>query len=358
MMATTLPLAAARPPAATVRLTGVTKRFGPVVAVDDVSLDIPPGKLVTLLGPSGCGKTTTLRIIAGLEVPGRGRIFIADEDVTRLPAALRRVTMVFQSYALFPHLTVFENVAYGLRIAKVSAPEITRRVHQVLELVGLPGVDARYPAQLSGGQQQRVAVARALVMEPKVLLFDEPLSNLDAKLRKYVRAEIRELQQRLGITSIYVTHDQTEALALSDVIVVMNQGRVEQVGTPRDLYERPATRFVADFIGEANLLPGLYGDNRVTFGPLTFPFRQGSIAAGPVTVAVRPEAIAVRTDVDGLPGRVRTAFFMGMTHEYLIETPVGEVRVVEPLAGRSLLAVGAEVRLQFLDAGVYLLPSS
>jgi len=341
-----------------VRLEKLVKRFGTVVAVDGVTLEIPAGQLVTLLGPSGCGKTTALRMIAGLEYPTGGRIFIGDEDVTPLPAANRGVTMVFQSYALFPHLSVFENIAYGLRIMRLPADQIANRVHSVLELVGLPGVEQRFPAQLSGGQQQRVAVARALVMEPKVLLFDEPLSNLDAKLRKYVRAEIRELQQRLGITSIYVTHDQTEALALSDVIVVMKQGRVEQVGTPRDLYERPATRFVADFIGEANLLPGQYGDDRVTVGPLTFPFRQDGVAAGPVTVAVRPEAIAVRTDGDGLPGRVRTAFFMGMTHEYLIETPVGEVRVVEPLAGRSLLPVGADVRLQFLDAGVYLLPSS
>ncbi len=355
-MATTPPAAAARPPAATVRIAGVTKRFGAVVAVDDISLDIPPGKLVTFLGPSGCGKTTTLRIVAGLEVATRGRIFIAGEDVTRLPAALRRVTMVFQSYALFPHLTVFENVAYGLRIAKVAGPEVTRRVDHVLELVGLPGVGARYPAQLSGGQQQRVAVARALVMEPKVLLFDEPLSNLDAKLRKHVRAEIRELQQRLGITSIYVTHDQTEALALSDVIVVMNQGHVEQIGSPRDLYERPATRFVADFIGEANLLPGRYQGGRVTIGPHDFPFRQEGVAEGAVTVAARPEGIALCTEGEGLPGRIRTAFFMGMTHEYLIETPVGEVSVVEPLAGRTLMAAGAEVRLQFLDAGVYLLP--
>jgi len=342
--------------AVAVRLERLRKHFGPVVAVDDVTLEIPAGKLVTLLGPSGCGKTTTLRIIAGLEHPSAGRVYIGDEDVTPLPAASRGVTMVFQSYALFPHLSVFENIAYGLRIMRLPAEQIAARVRAALELVGLPGVEQRFPAQLSGGQQQRIAVARALVMEPRVLLFDEPLSNLDAKLRKRVRAEIRELQQRLGITSIYVTHDQAEALALSDVVVVMNMGRVEQVGTPRDLYSRPATRFVADFIGEANLLPGRYSDGRVTVGPLTFPFRQEGVAPGPVTVVVRPEAVAVRTDGEGLPGRVRTAFFMGMTLEYLIETPVGEVSVVEPLAGRGLLPAGAEVRLQFLDAGVYLLP--
>ncbi|MGH2626911.1 MAG: ABC transporter ATP-binding protein, partial [Anaerolineales bacterium] len=314
-------------PATSVRLTGVTKRFGAVVAVDGVSLEIPAGKLVTLLGPSGCGKTTTLRMVAGLEYPSGGRIFIGDEDVTPLPAANRGVTMVFQSYALFPHLTVFENVAYGLRIAKRPAAEIARRVGDVLTLVGLPDVGRRYPAQLSGGQQQRVALARALVMEPKVLLFDEPLSNLDAKLRKRVRGEIRELQQRLGITSIYVTHDQAEALALSDVIIVMNQGRVEQIGTPRDLYQYPATQFVADFIGEANLLRGRYADGRVSIGPLSVAFRQEDVAPGEVMVVVRPEAINVRTDGDGLPGRVRTAFFMGMSNEYLIETPAGEVAV-------------------------------
>ncbi|MGH2454023.1 MAG: ABC transporter ATP-binding protein [bacterium] len=338
-----------------VRLERLRKQFGPVVAVDDVTLEFPAGRLVTLLGPSGCGKTTTLRMVAGLEYPSGGRIFIGDEDVTPLPAANRGVTMVFQSYALFPHLTVFENVAYGLRIAKRPAAEIARRVADVLTLVGLPDVGRRYPAQLSGGQQQRIALARALVMQPKVLLFDEPLSNLDAKLRKRVRGEIRELQQRLGITSIYVTHDQAEALALSDVIIVMNQGKVEQIGAPRDLYTRPATQFVADFIGEANLLAGRYADGRVTIGPLAIPFQQPGVEPGAVMVVARPEAIAVRTDGDGLPGRVRTAFFMGMSNEYLIETPAGEVAVVEPLAARGLLPVGTAVRLTFHESGLYLL---
>ncbi len=346
---------AATAPAVPVRLDGLSKRFGAVVAVDEITLEFPAGKLVTLLGPSGCGKTTTLRMVAGLEYPSSGRIFIGDEDVTPLPAASRGVTMVFQSYALFPHLTVFENVAYGLRIAKLRTAEIARRVADVLTLVGLPEVGRRYPSQLSGGQQQRIALARALVMEPKVLLFDEPLSNLDAKLRKRVRGEIRELQQRLGITSIYVTHDQAEALALSDVIIVMNQGRVEQIGAPRDLYRRPATQFVADFIGEANLLPGRYADGQVTVGPLTFPFRQEGVPFGAVTVVARPEAVVVRTDGAGLPGRVRTAFFMGMSNEYLIGTPAGEVAVVEPLAARGLLPVGTEVRLTFHDTGLYLL---
>jgi len=338
-----------------VRLERVTKRFGTVLAVDQVTLEIPAGRLVTLLGPSGCGKTTTLRMIAGLEYPTGGRVFIGEEDVTPLPASNRSVTMVFQSYALFPHLTVFENVAYGLRIMKLAPAEIRRQVAGVLDLVGLPQVGERYPAQLSGGQQQRVALARALVMKPKVLLFDEPLSNLDAKLRKRVRAEIRDLQQRLGITSIYVTHDQAEALALSDVIVVMNQGRVEQVGSPFDLYRRPATRFVADFIGEANLLPGRYADGSVSVGPYVFPFRQPGVAAGPVTVVARPEAVLVETAGSGLPGVVRTAFFMRTTIDYLIETPAGEVSASEPPRARGVLPVGAEVRLQFTEAGLYLL---
>jgi iron(III) transport system ATP-binding protein len=344
--------------AARVRVEGVTKRFGPVVAVDNVTLDIPSGKLVTLLGPSGCGKTTTLRMIAGLEWPTAGRVFIGDEDVTPLPAANRNVTMVFQAYALFPHLTVFENIAYGLRVARRPEEEIRDRVREVMDLVGLPGLQQRYPAQLSGGQQQRVAVARALVMKPRVLLFDEPLSNLDAKLRKRVRADIRLLQQELGITSVYVTHDQAEALAISDVVVVMNQGRIEQIGTPADLYRRPATHFVADFIGEANLLPGRYADGRVTVGPFMFPFRQDAIASGSVTVLMRPEAIAVRTDGDGIAGKVRTAFFMGMTFEYLIDTMVGEVHVIERLSDRGLLPVGTEVKLQPLDTGLYLLQGS
>ena len=341
-----------------VRLVEVTKRFGPVVAVDRLTLEVPAGRLVTFLGPSGCGKTTTLRLVAGLEAPTAGRIFMGGEDVTRLPAALRKVTMVFQSYALFPHLTVFENVAYGLRIARVREAEVRRRVAEALALVGLPEVEGRYPAQLSGGQQQRVALARALVMEPRVLLFDEPLSNLDAKLRRRVRAEIRELQQRLGITSIYVTHDQAEALALSDVVVVMHQGRVEQVGPPEDLYRRPATRFVADFIGEANLLPARYDGGRVTVGGYTFPFAQPGMGPGAVTLMARPEAVHLARDGEGLPGRVRTAFFMGMTTEYLVETPAGEVTVVEPLGAREAFPPGAEVALRFREAGLFLLPET
>ncbi len=338
-----------------VRLEHVTKRFGRVVAVDDLTLTIPSGKLLTLLGPSGCGKTTTLRIVAGLERPDRGRVWIGEEDVTDLPAAERQVTMVFQTYALFPHLTVFENVAYGLRVMRLAQAEVRRRVAEALHLVGLEGLQDRFPHQLSGGQQQRVAVARALVMNPRVLLFDEPLSNLDAKLRKRVRAELRTLQQRLGITALYVTHDQAEALALSDVVAVMNRGRIEQVGTPQEVYRRPASQFVADFIGEANLLPGHYAKGEVTVGPYTFPFAQEGIPPGPVTVMVRPEAVLLVRDGEGLAGRVRSAFFMGMVVEYLVETPVGEVSAVEPFRPGQGFPEGASVRLRFDPAGLYLL---
>ncbi|MGH2405165.1 MAG: ABC transporter ATP-binding protein [bacterium] len=344
--------------AARVRLEDITKRFGTVMAVDHVSLDIPAGKLVTLLGPSGCGKTTTLRMIAGLEHPSSGRVFIGDEDVTPLPSANRSVTMVFQAYALFPHLSVFENVAYGLRVQRRPQDEIRRRVDEVLNLVGLPGLGGRSPAQLSGGQQQRVALARALIMQPRVLLFDEPLSNLDAKLRKRVRADIRILQQELGITSVYVTHDQSEALAISDIVVVMNQGRIEQIGMPVDLYRRPASRFVADFIGEANLLPASVEDGMVRVGSYRFAYRQSGVGPGAATLMARPEAIRVDLGGDGLPGRVRSAFFMGTFADYIIETDAGEVSVADTRSVDGMHPVGAPVRLQFSPAGLYLLPAS
>ncbi|MBM3471045.1 MAG: ABC transporter ATP-binding protein [Armatimonadetes bacterium] len=342
--------------ASPVRFERVTKRFGTVLAVDDVTLEVPAGNLVTLLGPSGCGKTTALRMIAGLEWPTEGRVYIGDEDVTPLPAANRSVTMVFQAYALFPHLTVFENIAYGLRVMRRPQEEIRHRVGEAMSLVGLPGLERRAPAQLSGGQQQRVALARALVMQPKVLLFDEPLSNLDAKLRKRVRADIRMLQQDLGITSIYVTHDQSEALAISDIVVVMNQGHIEQIGTPTDLYRRPASRFVADFIGEANLLPALVEDGAVRVGGYRFPYQQPGVAAGAATLMVRPESVQIGVGGDGLPGRVQTAFFMGTYADYLIETEAGEVSVADPRSVDRIHPMGTEVRLLFSPEALYLLP--
>ncbi|MFZ1551370.1 MAG: ABC transporter ATP-binding protein, partial [Anaerolineae bacterium] len=235
---------------------------GEVNAVDGVSLSIAQGDLVTLLGPSGCGKTTTLRLIAGFEFPNSGQILLDGAPINDLPPHQRGMSMVFQSYAIFPHLNVFENIAYGLDVQKRPRDEIKRRVARVLELVELTGLENRAPNQLSGGQQQRVALARALVMEPKVLLMDEPLSNLDAKLREQMRTEIRRIQKRLGITSVYVTHDQVEAMTLSDQIVVMNQGQIVQIGTPDEIYRRPRTRFVADVIGQANFIEGAVRQRR------------------------------------------------------------------------------------------------
>ncbi|MBI3963082.1 MAG: ABC transporter ATP-binding protein, partial [Deinococcus sp.] len=312
-------------------------------------------------GPSGCGKTTTLRLIAGLEEADGGRIEIGDQDVTHLAAHARNVTMVFQSYALFPHLSVFENVAYGLRVAGRPRQEIEQRVQEALALVNLSGYEQRAPSQLSGGQQQRVALARALILKPQVLLFDEPLSNLDARLRKGLRTEIRALQQRLGITSVYVTHDQSEALAISDTIVVMYRGRIEQVGTPQELYARPRSRFVADFIGEANLLSGEVvavqnGKAEVRLGDLVLQVLAGDRRPGPVTVLVRPEAIQVRPGTGrGLKGRVLAAAYQGATDDYLIETALGQVSVTEYQLAGGLLPPGSPVTLEIGERGICLL---
>jgi iron(III) transport system ATP-binding protein len=348
-------------------LDGIGKRFGATVAAEDISLHIEPGELVTLLGPSGCGKTTTLRIVAGLEVPTAGRVLIGEEDVTDRPPYARDVSMVFQSYALFPHLTVFENVAYGLRIMRKPPAEVRQAVSEALALTGLLGLEARAPAALSGGQQQRVAVARALALRPKVLLFDEPLSNLDAKLRKRMRGEIRALQRRLGITALYVTHDQTEALAISDRIAVMHQGRIHQVGRATEVYTRPATRFVADFIGEANFLPGRVvaadGDaTRVAVGPLTVTVTSGPAPPGPATLVVRPEAIAICAagrsgpDADVLPGEVERAAYVGSAGEYTVATALGPVAVTDPVMADGLLAPGTAVWLRLSPRGLALLP--
>ncbi|MCE4605999.1 MAG: ABC transporter ATP-binding protein [Desulfurococcales archaeon] len=239
-----------------VRIEGITKIYGPVIAVDNMTLEIEDGEFFTFLGPSGCGKTTTLRLIAGFEFSDKGRIFFDDKEVTFLKPYERNTAMVFQNYALWPHMTVFDNIAYGLKLRKVPREEITRKVKQVLELTRLEGMENRYPTQLSGGQQQRVALARALVVEPSILLLDEPLSNLDAKLRVGMREEIKRIQKELGITTIYVTHDQEEALTMSDRIAVMNKGKVHQVGTPYEIYARPRDLFVATFLGRSNLLKG------------------------------------------------------------------------------------------------------
>ena len=348
--------------AARVTLEHVSKRFGKTVAVDDVSLVIEPGSLVTLLGPSGCGKTTTLRIVAGLEAATGGRVFIGDSEVTHLPPNARDVTMMFQSYALFPHLSVFENVAYGLRVLKRPEAEIRKQVEDVLQLVGMPGMGERSPSALSGGQQQRVALARSLVMQPKVLLFDEPLSNLDAKLRKRMREEIRLLQQRLGITAIYVTHDQAEALAISDRIVVMDKGRISQIGSPDELYRRPGNRFVAEFIGEANFLPAQLealedGQARIALGPQRLEVASPRLQPGAVTVLARPEAIRVRAEGQGLPGTVQKVSYLGSSADYTVETELGPVLITDYEMQGGVLRAGAVVHLEFLPHGVYPLPS-
>jgi iron(III) transport system ATP-binding protein len=329
--------------AASVVFERVTKAFGPVVAVRDVSFEIAPGTLVTLLGPSGCGKTTTLRLIAGLEMPSAGRILIGDEDVTLLPATERDVSMVFQSYALFPHMTVLENVAYGLSVSGQPKAEARERAEEGLALVGLAGFGARLPSELSGGQQQRVAVARALVLEPEVLLFDEPLSNLDAKLRRRVREEIRELQQKLGLTSVYVTHDQGEALAVSDRIIVMRDAEIAQAGAPRELYDQPIDPFVADFIGDANLIEAaivaLNGAlATVRIGPLTRELPHRGRQPGPAHVALRPETIRLtpeRRD-DAIAGEVTKATYLGSHMEYTVSTAHGDLFVIDHAVERAL----------------------
>ncbi|MCC6718049.1 MAG: ABC transporter ATP-binding protein [Acetobacteraceae bacterium] len=343
-------------PAVTFR--AVTKRYGRVTAVDDVSFDIAPASLVTLLGPSGCGKTTTLRLIAGLEHASAGRIGIGGADVTTLSAADRDVSMVFQSYALFPHMTVMENACYGLRASGLTRAQAEARAADKLRLVGLTGFERRLPSELSGGQQQRVAVARAIVLEPQVLLFDEPLSNLDAKLRRRVRDEIRALQQDLHLTVVYVTHDQEEALAVSDRIIVMSQARIAQDGTPRELYEAPASRFVADFIGNANLLPVTLRHDDATMGTATLgalavalPHR--NLPAGPALLAVRPHAVRLSATGDGLAGKVAHAAYLGGHMEYGVELPgiEDELFAIATDIAQPLRA-GQDVRVRFDPGGV------
>ncbi len=354
---------------ARVRLDAVTKRFGQTLAVDAVSLTVEPGEFLTLLGPSGCGKTTTLRMVAGLEEPTAGRVFIDDEDVTDRPPHARDITMVFQSYALFPHLSVFENVAYGLRVLRRPADEVRHRVVEALGLAGIGDLGGRQPAALSGGQQQRVALARAIVLRPKVLLFDEPLSNLDAKLRKRMRDEIRALQRRAGITALYVTHDQAEALAVSDRIAVMAHGRVEQLGEPAEIYRRPTTRFVADFIGEANLLAvaieesGPWGA-RVRLGSVALSVPGGAVAAPAATLVARPEAIRIRAAAptplpDGtMAGEVRQAAYLGAAAEYVVDTEVGVVAVTDAVMPEGLLPIGTRVWLTFSPERLAVLPGA
>jgi ABC-type Fe3+/spermidine/putrescine transport system ATPase subunit len=353
-----------------VQVDGVSKRYqhrvkGEIYAARDVRLDVAPGEFLTLLGPSGCGKTTTLRMIAGFEKPDDGHIRFDGQDVTRLPANQRNIGFVFQNYALFPHLSIFENVAYGLRVRGAPGNAIARRVTDVLALVGLSGYEQQFSSQLSGGEQQRVALARAIVIEPRVLLFDEPLSNLDAKLRVQMRHEIRSLQRRLAITTVYVTHDQEEAMAVSDRIAVMNAGTVVQEGSAEDLYYRPASPFVAGFIGRVNLIPGTIArsaDGRLAVSALGTMIATGEIAsdfqAGEmVELVVRPESVAIARDGEAtLRAKVISRTFLGEKIEYVFEcggTPLSSVRYNAGPA--DVVPEGATVSLSVAMDGVRVL---
>ncbi len=347
--------------AASIEFRRVVKRYGEVVAVDGVSFTVAPGTLVTLLGPSGCGKTTILRLVAGLELPSEGRILIGERDVTEVGAADRDVSMVFQSYALFPHMSVLENVRYGLVVSGIKSADAGARARDALATVGLTGYDDRLPSELSGGQQQRVAVARALVLEPSVLLFDEPLSNLDARLRRQMREEIRDLQQRLGLTVVYVTHDQAEAMAVSDRIIVMNRAQIAQEGAPRDLYERPGDPFVAGFMGDANRVRGTLahrdGDLAdVALGPVTLRLAHRGLADGEVEVAIRPEAIALVDAADApIRATVKKAAYLGGSIEYTLDTALGELFVVSLAVDRPR-EVGSDVGVRLSTHGIVAIP--
>jgi len=352
-------------PQVDVRLDHITKRFHEVVAVDDLSLEIERGEFFSMLGPSGCGKTTTLRMIGGFEEASAGTIYLGDADVTGLPPFKRDVNTVFQNYALFPHLNVYENVAFGLRRKKASDADIKTRVAAMLELVELPGYEARKPSQLSGGQQQRVALARALINHPRVLLLDEPLGALDLKLRKQMQLELKRIQTEVGITFIYVTHDQEEAMTMSDRIAVMRAGRIEQLGNPEELYERPTTAFVAGFLGVSNLLEGeVTGQDgslvtvRLGDGTLLRAPSDGVAASGAVRVGVRPEKLRVDASAEGgatdglnaLAGIVLDASYIGVSTQYLIQTGEGHRLTVyaqnlDTAGAAELLADGQRVQL-------------
>ena len=318
-----------------VRLERVTKQFGNFVAVDDVSLDILDGEFLTLLGPSGCGKTTMLRMISGFETPTSGRVFLGNDDVTEVPPYKRDVNQVFQSYALFPHLTVADNIAFGLRMKHVPESDIGPRVQQAVEMVALGGMEQRKPSQLSGGQRQRVALARAIVNRPKVLLLDEPLSALDAKLRHGMQIELKRLQQKVGITFVFVTHDQEEALTMSDRIAVVNKGKIEQLGSVDEIYHKPRTTFVANFIGEANILDAQIVERRGTDAVIriggcllvTVDAEDVPAGASKATVSIRPEKVRIEKDRPGgmnvFEARVAEELFKGAVDELLIVTDAG-----------------------------------
>jgi spermidine/putrescine ABC transporter ATP-binding subunit len=359
-----------------VRADAITKRFDQAVAVDHVSLDVYRGEFLSFLGPSGCGKTTTLRMIAGFEEPDAGTITVMGEDMTDRPPHQRNLGMVFQNYALFPHMTVFDNVAFGLKMRKVGSSELKRRVAQVLDLVQLTQMQQRYPRQLSGGQQQRVALARAIVIEPYVLLLDEPLSNLDAKLRKAMQTELRDLQRRLGITAIYVTHDQEEAMTVSDRIVVMDHGQIMQIGTPTEVYRKPANEFVAGFIGQVNFIRGRLepaGDEWTFIGDLglVIPVTEHAVHAAArrtgilVELAVRPEAIVITpcaneaTTAVSPKGMITRAVYTGASTTYQVLLDGGQTLQVvdQDRPGSRRWSEGDAVTVVLAPDTLYVVPA-
>jgi len=329
------------------RLSDVSKSYGSTRAVTAMNLTVEKGEFVSLLGPSGCGKTTTLQMIAGFEAVTSGRIELAGQDITHAKANTRGLGIVFQSYALFPHMTVADNVSFGLEMRKMPKAERRERVQQALALVHLEAHAARYPRELSGGQRQRVALARALVIEPPVLLLDEPLSNLDAKLREEMQFELRQIQRKVGTTTVMVTHDQSEAMSISDRVVVMEGGRATQIDHPHRVYEHPSTRFISTFVGKANLLPGRVtacgtGSCNVAVGPLAVEVGEGGYDSGAaVLMSVRPEKLQLVPAGSGrLDGTVRERFFLGSQWLYRLATPAGELMVLSPNDGRAALAEG------------------
>ncbi len=328
-------------------MEGLRREYGPVVALDGLDLTIGAGELIALLGPSGCGKTTTLRLLAGLEDADAGQITVAGRDMTHLPASKRDMGMVFQAYSLFPHMTVQQNVAFGLRLRRVHAAKRDQRAIEMLELVGLSTQADRYPHQISGGQQQRVALARALAIEPQVLLLDEPLSALDAKVRAQLRDQIRRIQLEVGITTLFVTHDQEEALAIADRVGVMREGRIEQLAPPTEVYSRPATSFVAEFVGLTNRLAGTVSGSTVTVRGRDLPLVDSSIPAGPVTALVRPEAVTLASDSSGdsgpLVGTVIASTFLGATSRVTVD--LGDTTILAQLSTSDATALPAGSRV-------------
>lgn len=353
-----------------VYVENITKKFGNVIAINNVTQKFADKALSSIVGPSGCGKTTLLRVIAGLYDPDEGKVYIGGEDVTLKPTFKREVGLVFQDYALFPHMTVYENIAYGLKIKKLPKREIDKKVKEALEFVKLPGMEKRYPHQLSGGQQQRVALARTLVIEPKVLLLDEPLSNLDAQLRIAVRGELKQIQKQLGITTIYVTHDQIEAMSISDYIAIMKDGKIIQVGTPIEIYRRPKNEFVANFIGQCNFLDGKIINLEDSKAIIETP--EGEIKAfipdesfkngDSVTVVLRPEYIELKPlkesgDKSMIKGKVRVSLYQGGVTRFTVDLPTGKSLIVDssdPLITEKIKE-GEQVSLSFKEELIHLL---